>query len=326
MRLPDELSAAIQQEIENVDYAALVKAAAELTQHYRAGHFSALAMKTAAHRAAYLAARFPATFAANLHVFSEVRRLAPATEIKSVLDLGAGPGTALCAAVEVFPSLIHATLVEGERPLIALGKRITGQSPHTAVRSANWVQQDIRQAMSWEPHDLVVASYVLDELPLANARQAVLAAWQRTKEFLVMVEPGTMRGFNYIDLMRSMLINAGAHILAPCPHALKCPMAVAGDWCHFAQRLERTSLHRQIKGGALGHEDEKFSYVVFSRMPLEVAQARIVRHPQKHSGHVQLTLCTPQGLRQQTIGKSQKERYKLARSTAWGDPWEDPSG
>ena len=102
-------------------------------------------------------------------------------------------------------------------------------------------------------------------------------------------------------------------------------MAAAGDWCHFAQRLERTSIHRRIKSGALGHEDEKFSYVVFSREPFAAAAARIVRHPQKRGGHVQLTLCTPEGLRDRTIGKSRKEAYRRARKAAWGDPWSDGS-
>ncbi|HEY6253039.1 MAG TPA: small ribosomal subunit Rsm22 family protein [Candidatus Angelobacter sp.] len=322
MHLPFQLAQAIQQEIENVDRAALIQAAAQLTQHYRAGHFSALAIKTTAHRAAYLAVRFPATFAASWRAFSEVRRLAPEVEIKSILDLGSGPGTAVCAAAEVFPSVGLATMVEANRALIALGRRITAQSPHAAVRSANWIQQDVQQSLSCEPHDLVVASYVLHELPLASARQAVLAAWQCTKEFLVIVEPGTMRGFTFVALMRSMLINTGAYILAPCPHALECPMAVMGDWCHFAQRLERTSLHREIKGGTLGYEDEKFSYVVFSRKPLTAAAARIVGRPQKHGSHVHLTLCTPAGLSNQTVTKSQKETYKLARAAAWGDPWE----
>ncbi|HEY6351782.1 MAG TPA: small ribosomal subunit Rsm22 family protein [Candidatus Angelobacter sp.] len=323
MHLPPELAEAIQQETENVDRAALAQAAADLTQHYRAGHFSALAIKTGAHRAAYLAVRFPATYAASWHAFSEARRLAPEAEIKSILDLGAGPGTAVCAASEVFPLPTRATMVEADPALIALGKRITAQSPHPAVRNANWLKQDIKRGLFWEPHDLVVASYMLDELPLLDARRTVLAAWQYTKQFLMIVEPGTMRGFTFVDLMRSMLIGAGAQILAPCPHSAQCPMALAGDWCHFAARVERTPIHRLLKGGTLGHEDEKFSYVVFSRTPLATAAARIVRHPQKHSGHVQLSLCTPHGLRIQTIGKSQKGCYKLARAAAWGDPWKD---
>jgi ribosomal protein RSM22 (predicted rRNA methylase) len=139
---------------------------------------------------------------------------------------------------------------------------------------------------------------------------------------LVVIEPGTVRGFHFIHEARSALIAAGAHLLAPCPHGKECPMAASGDWCHFAARVERTSLHRQLKGGALGYEDEKFSYVVASRDPISAAPARIVRHPQKHSGHVQLTLCTPEGLTTPTIGKSQKEKYKFARHAHWGDAWE----
>jgi ribosomal protein RSM22 (predicted rRNA methylase) len=323
MALSTELSEAIQQEIKKVTPAQLARAAADLTQHYRAGHLSALAVNTEAHRAAYLAVRFPAIFAANCHIFSEVRRLAPATAIRSILDLGAGPGTALFAAVEVFPALDRATMVEADKALIALGQRIVLGSSHPAVRGARWLRQDIRQGLLSESHDLVVASYVLNELPVASVHRAVLEAWQGSGKFLVLVEPGTMRGFGVINLARSLLISAGGHLLAPCPHSDDCPLAVAGEWCHFAARVQRTSLHRQIKRGTLGYEDEKFSYVVFSRGSFQPAASRLVRHPQKHSGHVQLTLCTPHGLERQTITKSQKARYKLARTAEWGDPWDD---
>ena len=99
-------------------------------------------------------------------------------------------------------------------------------------------------------------------------------------------------------------------------------MAAAKDWCHFSQRLERSSEHRQLKGGGLGYEDEKFSYVVATRNDVTPAKERIVRHPRKHSGHVQLLLCTPRGLEERTITKSQKENYRKARKAEWGDEWE----
>jgi ribosomal protein RSM22 (predicted rRNA methylase) len=104
-------------------------------------------------------------------------------------------------------------------------------------------------------------------------------------------------------------------------------MAAAGDWCHFSQRMERTSLHRQLKGGELGHEDEKFSYLIAAKADAVSADAapipaRIVRHPGKHSGHVQLSLCTPQGgIETRTVTRSSKSIYKLARKAEWGDTW-----
>jgi ribosomal protein RSM22 (predicted rRNA methylase) len=113
-----------------------------------------------------------------------------------------------------------------------------------------------------------------------------------------------------------------ATIVAPCPHHFACPMAAAGDWCHFSQRVERTSQHRQLKGGALGYEDEKFSYLVAAKNNSASAGARLVRHPGKHSGHVKLALCTAEGkIENRTVTRSSKEAYKRARKADWGDAW-----
>jgi ribosomal protein RSM22 (predicted rRNA methylase) len=98
-------------------------------------------------------------------------------------------------------------------------------------------------------------------------------------------------------------------------------MAAAGDWCHFAARVERTAMHRRLKGGELGHEDEKFSYVAATPLPGNPAEQRIVRHPGFHSGFVELQLCSADGLEKRTIGRSKKNEYRAARRAAWGDAW-----
>lgn len=322
MRLPPELARAIEQEVVKVDSRELSQAADQLTQFYKLARFSSPAITTPAQRAAYLAVRLPATYAANLRVFSEIRRLIPEAAIGSVLDLGAGPGTAVHAVASVFPALRCATLVEADRSLLEMGKRLARESPHPAIRGAQWVQQDLQTRSSFAANDLAVMSYVLNEISPGATGKAIRDAWNQAREFLVIIEPGTMRGFGCIHAARTELISGGAHILAPCPHALACPMAAANDWCHFAQRVERTSTHRRLKAGVLGYEDEKFSYLIASRKPLAAAPARIVRHPQKHGGHVQLVLCTSHGLENRIVSKSQAEDYKLARKAEWGDEWE----
>jgi ribosomal protein RSM22 (predicted rRNA methylase) len=323
MHLPPELSEAIERETGNTDRARIAQAVAQLTQKYKIEDFSSPIIQTPAQRAAYLAVRVPATFAANVRVFSEIRRLAQEAEITSILDLGAGPGTALYAATQVFPSLTRATAVEADRTLIELGKRLGAQSSHAAVRETDWLQHDLKSGLRCSPYDLVVLSYSLGELPFIAAQKVLRQAWNAANEFLVIVEPGTTRGSTIVDLARASLIAAGVRILAPCPHSAECPMSIAGDWCHFSQRVERTSTHRQLKGGTLGYEDEKFSYVVAARGACSPAQSRIVRHPLKLSGHVQLALCTHDGrLAGRAIGKSQKEKYKAARKAEWGDSWE----
>jgi ribosomal protein RSM22 (predicted rRNA methylase) len=246
--------------------------------------------------------------------------------ISSVLDLGAGPGTSLFAAAEIFSELTSATLVESDAEWIRLGKQLAELSPHTAVRTAQWLQCDLRNPAEFEICDAVFISYALGELATAALEQVLRRAWRSAKSFLVLIEPGTRRGFAAINSARSFLIEEGAAILAPCPHRELCPMAAAGDWCHFSQRLERTAEHRRIKGGSLGYEDEKFSYLIATRHELTPAQARIVRHPQKRSGHVQLELCTENGvLEKRTVTKSNQDPYKRARHAEWGDEWQDLS-
>ncbi|HTC78775.1 MAG TPA: small ribosomal subunit Rsm22 family protein, partial [Terriglobales bacterium] len=121
---------------------------------------------------------------------------------------------------------------------------------------------------------------------------------------------------------RTQLIAAGVELVAPCPHEDECPMrGSARDWCHFSQRLERSGLHRQLKAGELGYEDEKFSYVVASKLPARKAAARIVRHPTVRKGHIELQLCAPGGLKKETIARSQGEEYRQARKAKWGEEW-----
>ena len=319
MRLPPDLLAAIEQETSAFDRKQLTRAAADLTERYKSESCSSHIVNSAVHRAAYLAVRLPATYAAGHRVFQEIRALAPQLEVRTMLDLGAGPGTALFAAAEVFPDLQQATLLEADAGWFEVGRRLAAGS---AV-NAQWLQRDLRTNPDLTPHDLVVISYALGELPEHALEPLLRNAWQSANKLLVIVEPGTVRGFAKVNAARSWLIANGGSLLAPCPHHNVCPMAAAGDWCHFAQRVERTSLHRALKGGALGYEDEKFSYLAAAREPVALPNARIVRHPLKHSGHVQLRLCTAEGMETRTITKSQKLVYKEARKADWGDAWND---
>jgi ribosomal protein RSM22 (predicted rRNA methylase) len=325
MRLPEYLATAMEDVSAGSRSSSVAAASRELTQRYKGSNFSTAAIRSSADRAAYLAARFPATYAANVHVFSELRRRASEAEIARLLDLGAGPGTSLFAAAEVLSELTGATLVEADPEWAKIGSRMAAQSPHSAVCNAQWIERDLRDPAIFSPHDVVVISYALGELGPAIVEQVIRRAWASATQFLLVLEPGTRRGFAAVNAARSWLIEHGARILAPCPHHEACPTATAGDWCHFSQRLERTAQHRRLKGAELGYEDEKFSYVIATRLDLQPAQARIVRHPGKHSGHVQLELCTSQGMIEKTtVTKSNKEAYKRARQAEWGDEWDRP--
>ena len=93
----------------------------------------------------------------------------------------------------------------------------------------------------------------------------------------------------------SLLVAAGAHVAAPCPHERACPL-VAPDWCHFAQRLPRSRDHLQVKGASVPFEDEKFSYVVLSRAQPRGIDARVLAPPKVTKSAVTAKLCTAQGV------------------------------
>jgi ribosomal protein RSM22 (predicted rRNA methylase) len=321
MPLPEYLVHALQSETEKHNRSLLARSVNDLTERYKSADFARPAMSSDAHRAAYLAVRFPATYAANENVFRELRRLAPEVEVTSLLDLGAGPGTSFFAAAEIFPELQNATLLENDQRWLDLGKKLSSARLHSP-RNAQWLLADLRSGFPAQPNDLVIMSYVAGELPTADFESTLRQAWNSARQFLVIIEPGTPAGFKVINRARNFLISAGANLLAPCPHCHECPMAAAGDWCHFSQRVQRTAEHRQLKGGLLGYEDEKFSYLIASRVALTPAKSRIVRHPRKHTGFLHLNLCTPAGLETRTVTKSQKPAYKVARQAEWGDAWE----
>ena len=144
----------------------------------------------------------------------------------------------------------------------------------------------------------------------------------RCASVLAVVEPGTPRGFAAVLAARTRLLEAGWHVVAPCPHEHACPLAAVGDWCHLAVRLDRTALHRRLKGGSLGHEDEKLAYVVATREEVTPVAARVLRHPVKRKGLVQLELCRADGTAgRELVTRRDPARYRVARDVAWGDGW-----
>ena len=133
------------------------------------------------------------------------------------------------------------------------------------------------------PADLVVASYMIGEIGDAERRTLVDLMWAKTRDTLLIVEPGTPAGYGRIIAAREQLIASGAHVAAPCPHDGKCPLAPP-DWCHFTQRLPRSRAHKQIKEADVPFEDEKFSYVALTRSPIARHPARVLAQPDRRQG------------------------------------------
>jgi ribosomal protein RSM22 (predicted rRNA methylase) len=234
----------------------------------------------------------------------------------SHLDVGGGTGAAVWAVAGVVPGVVAATVVDRSRDALDLGRALAARSGSAVVRGATWTQAHLGGPLP--AADLVTMAYVLAELPAA-ARAALVGGVEAG--IVAIVEPGTPAGYRRVLDARAVLLERGYRILAPCPHDARCPLAGTADWCHFAARLPRSARHRQAKGGTLGWEDEKFSYVVATRAPATPAPGRILRHPAQRKGLVELTVCAPAGIEPVKVSKRQGPLYRAARDAGWGDPW-----
>ena len=316
MQLPPALRQAVDRELAGIPLADLQSAAQRLSERYRAEtRDGRLHLDDERAARAYLAARLPATFAAVASAFDALAVALPDFRPRTLLDVGAGPGTAAWAAAQCWPDLQNVHLMEASPAIRAVGERLAQALPIASV----WQATDVRRMPQVEPRDLVVLAYVLDELAPREGDALVDRLWRSTAGALVVVEPGTPAGWSRILAVRDQLMAAGAHIIAPCPHAAACPL-IAPDWCHFAARVDRSRLHRQAKGASVPWEYEKFIYLAVARSPRKDAASRIIAPTQASKAGIALKLCTPDGRAvPQTVAKRDSAAFKAVRRLTWGD-------
>src|SRR3954464_12594449 len=291
--LPAELKAALDGKLRGFSRNDAASRSANISKTYRGGGGSG-AIRSEADALAYALARMPATYAAvtaSLNALVEIRPdFAPA----SLLDLGAGPGTATWAAAETFPSLRGFALLDANDALRTLALKLFSDS--FRLRDVGYERGEARSALAKaDVADLVIASYIIGEIGAAEQKSLAELIWQKTGDTLLVVEPGTPAGYARIIALRERLIALGGHVAAPCPHDDKCPLA-APDWCHFTQPLQRSRAHKQIKGAELPFEDEKFAYVALTRAPGVARPSRVLAQPVVTKIEVSAKLCTPDGL------------------------------
>ncbi|WP_329318742.1 small ribosomal subunit Rsm22 family protein [Streptomyces sp. NBC_01262] len=272
--------------------------------------------------AAYAAYRMPATNAAVRAALAEFRDRAGDWAPADHLDVGGGTGAATWAVGDAWAEGGHrSTVLDWSDAALALGRELAAGAQSASVRDAQWRKAPLGGGARLPEADLVTISYVIGELAPPDRTAVIAEAARAARGAVLVVEPGTPDGYARVLAARDQLIAAGFAVLAPCPHDTACPVQ-APDWCHFAARVSRSSLHRQVKGGSLPYEDEKFSYVAAARFPAAPAASRIVRHPQIRKGQVLLDLCTAEdGLRRETVTKRHGDAYRAARDADWGDAW-----
>ena len=311
MTLPPFLVAALDA---HPDGPSARHAARALSTRYREGETSA-----AIDLSAYLTARLPATYAAVGRALDAPRAPRPHLPPAALLDAGCGPGTASFAAVARFTSLSTITQFDNDPRFLDLARELAAASDSQALKNARQVRADLRQLPDTSA-DLTIAAYTLAELPETEAAAIAAALWARTTGLLLIVEPGTPRGFARIRGARHRLIAEGAAIAAPCGHEASCPIA-GSDWCHFTQRLARRRAHMHAKGATVPFEDEPYAYLAASCMTPRATGHRILTPPRVEKPAISFDLCTPEGRCRHSIASRDRAHYKRAKKAVWGGTW-----
>ena len=326
VRLPEALRAAIEAlQVESGKQVS--RRAADLSAAYRAMQPSRQTVVDQADVAAYLAARMPATFAAVARVLDEAQTRLPGFSPRTVLDAGAGPGTASWAVAALFSDVEAFTLLDHNAGFLDVAGQLAARGAWSALATSERIGGSLTAPpLGTRRFDLVVTSYALTELPDAEIVGAAVGLWERCDGALVIVEPGRTRDYQRLMAVRQALVAAGARMVAPCPHAEGCPLP-EDDWCHFSVRLPRSRAHKQAKGASLAYEDEKFSYLIVARPALlpRRAMARIVRPQEPKKFEIVLPLCTEAGLERRAFAKRDGAHFKVARKLDWGDALEPSS-
>jgi ribosomal protein RSM22 (predicted rRNA methylase) len=302
--LPAELKAALDAKLEGLSRTDVAARATAISKTYREGGTSG-AITSETDALAYALARMPATYAAVAASLNALQQIRPDFAPRSLLDIGAGPGTASWAAVAAFATLANFALLDANPALrtLALGFAKDSSRLHAAKYQLG-------------PARALLAT--IGELGEGNRRDLADAMWAKTRDALIIIEPGTPAGYARIIAGRARLIASGAHVAAPCPHDRACPLQ-SPDWCHFAQRLPRSRAHMQMKGAEVPFEDEKFSYVVLTRTPLPQHPSRVLAPPVVGKAEIAAKLCTPDGVTLAKIPRRDKAAYARARRWSWGD-------
>ena len=335
--LPASLRSVLEQRAHGLPRSGVAARAAAISQTYRGGGNSGT-IRDDDDALAYAVARMPATYAAVVACLNALSAARADFRPDTLLDVGAGPGTATWAARAAWPALQRLTLLDTNPALRRLA--LTLAAEYASGIRLEYQQADARSSFAtMAPADLVIASYVIGELDEGERAAFADALWRKTQDTLLVVEPGTPAGYARIIALRARLIAQGAHVIAPCPHDAACPLAAfpnepttaspqetaarqsgTTDWCHFAQRLPRSKMHKQIKGAELPFEDEKFSYVVLGREPVAPRLARVLAPPLVTKAEMCLKLCQPDGHAAVTsFPKRDKAAYARLRRLGWGD-------
>lgn len=231
-----------------------------------------------------------------------------------ILDLGAGLGAMTWGILRALGTTnAEALLVDEDAEALKAATSIAreaaatfGNGPVITTRVGTVAQYTDAKA------DLAVLGQVLSELdPRGDAASRLKTQSDLVQRVLqnadtvLIVEPALRDRTRHLHALRDRLVEAGAHVHAPCLHSKPCPaLAVEGDWCH--EDLASVDLPDWVapiaRAAGLRWQGLTFSYLVLrkdapQRAPVSGIRFRVTSDLLKSKGKVELFACCESGQR-----------------------------
>lgn len=242
-----------------------------------------------------------------------------------LLDLGAGLGATGLGALRALPPaarIASLTAVDSDPAALAMLRRIADGAARAGLLPTDTPAVVTRPGDLSQPgwtsdlgvHDLVFAGLTAVEFTRGAgdeaARGEAIARFLRDAMTLVaddgalvVLEPGSRAESRALHVARSLVLEGGATVFAPCLHAGACPMLrTARDWCH--EDLADVSLPPWLvpvaKAAGLRWEGLTWSYLVLRRDGKNLRDAlpggtpvRMVSPPEVTKGKTEGWWCGP---------------------------------
>ncbi len=272
---------------------------------------------------AYLVLRSSATFAQIIGTLNQIKELSPDWQPQSLLDIGSGPGTAIWASKEIWPSIQTATCVDQEKNFLSISQEIIQKAGIEISMTPVFATVD-KYIPNNKKYDLVIISNTLNELSPAQQQATINKAISQCSGILVIIEPGTPAGCNTIQKIGQNIPEL-MNIFAP--YIQNSFVKNKETWIHFSQKFIRTDYLRRARQQmreselmASDWEEAKFSYIAFSTFePTLQINSRLIGQPIKAKGYIEIPLLTKDEIKLTKILKRNKDEYKKAKELRWGE-------
>lgn len=230
---------------------------------------------------------FPLNYMRNLRVAEEGLRLGFFNDLETILDFGAGPGTASWALRD---SMDTASLSFPFTHWID-----TAQIPHwfdlfQTGKSSQGTNAEDFLGKNVKGSKLGVFSYSLTELEQ-------IPSWWSQLEALMILEPSTQEDGRRLQTLRTTLIQKGFSIWAPCTHEKECPLLLNSkkDWCHDRLFFSAPDWFRKMESFLpWDNKTLTFSYLLArrkARVHPSTQQVRVIGDTLAEKGKTRQMIC-----------------------------------